>query len=108
MSTLAVFSDLQVDPNLFYIVFGESVLNDAVGIVLFETAKEFVIEPDRGQHMLPSAVGSFVSMLLGSFALGIAITIVVALICARVDTTMHLPVEQVGFCVLCFTLPLKY
>ena len=32
VSTLAVFAELRVDPDLFYIVFGESVLNDAVGI----------------------------------------------------------------------------
>lgn len=31
VSTLAVFSEKRVDPHLFYLVFGESVLNDAVG-----------------------------------------------------------------------------
>ena len=30
VSTLAVFAELKVDPTLFYLVFGESVLNDAV------------------------------------------------------------------------------
>ena len=30
VSTLAVFAELRVDPTLFYLVFGESVLNDAV------------------------------------------------------------------------------
>ena len=42
VSTLAVFQELRVDPTLFYIVFGESVLNDAVGIVLFRTFSKFV------------------------------------------------------------------
>jgi NhaP-type Na+/H+ or K+/H+ antiporter len=42
VSTLAIFQELHVDPTLFYIVFGESVLNDAVGIVLFETFEKFV------------------------------------------------------------------
>ncbi|KAJ0395320.1 hypothetical protein P43SY_002055 [Pythium insidiosum] len=37
VSTLAIFQELHVDPTLFYIVFGESVLNDAVSIVLFTT-----------------------------------------------------------------------
>lgn len=31
VSTLAVFQEKRVDPHLFYLVFGESVLNDAVG-----------------------------------------------------------------------------
>ena len=35
----------QVDPNLFYLVFGESVINDAVGVVLFNTVAKFVGNP---------------------------------------------------------------
>lgn len=31
VSTLAVFQSKKVDPHLFYLVFGESVINDAVG-----------------------------------------------------------------------------
>ena len=37
VSTLAVFSHLRVEPNLFAIVFGESIMNDAVAIVLANT-----------------------------------------------------------------------
>lgn len=42
VSTLVVFSAQRVDPQLFYLVFGESVLNDAVGIVLFQVCSGFV------------------------------------------------------------------
>ena len=34
VTVLAIFSDLRVDVDLFALVFGESVLNDAVAIVL--------------------------------------------------------------------------
>ena len=34
VTILAIFNDLQVDVNLYALVFGESVLNDAVAIVL--------------------------------------------------------------------------
>jgi sodium/hydrogen exchanger 8 len=37
VSVLAIFQAKQVDPHLFYLVFGESALNDAVAIVLFRT-----------------------------------------------------------------------
>lgn len=34
LTILAIFNDLRVDVNLYALVFGESVLNDAVAIVL--------------------------------------------------------------------------
>ena len=37
----AIFSDLNVDVNLHALVFGESVLNDAVAIVLVEALKDY-------------------------------------------------------------------
>jgi len=42
VSTLAVFQTRKVDPRLFYLVVGESVLNDAVGLVLFNALSKFV------------------------------------------------------------------
>ena len=61
VSTLAVFQAKRVDPQLFYMVFGESVLNDAVGLVLFETFRKFV-QRDNGAGKI--AMG-FVEFLVG-------------------------------------------
>lgn len=36
MTVLSIFSSLKVDRNLYANVFGESVLNDAVAIVLYQ------------------------------------------------------------------------
>jgi len=41
VTVLAIFSDLNVDVNLHALVFGESVLNDAVAIVFVEALKDF-------------------------------------------------------------------
>lgn len=36
VTVLSIFSQLKVDPKLYSIIFGESMLNDSVAIVLFE------------------------------------------------------------------------
>jgi len=41
VTVIAIFNDLHVDQNLYALVFGESVINDAVAIVLAETLKDY-------------------------------------------------------------------
>jgi len=36
VTILAIFNTLHVDPKLYSVIFGESILNDAVAIVMFE------------------------------------------------------------------------
>ena len=78
VSTLAVFQAKKVDPQLFYLVFGESVLNDAVGLVLFENMSELVTNPESSplklvQHFvinfLWDAIGSPIVGIMGGVAL---------------------------------------
>jgi len=66
VSTLAVFSSKKVDPQLFYLVFGESVINDAVGLVLFESLAH-LIERQSSQEL---NIGEEISQFLFDFALG--------------------------------------
>jgi len=42
VTVLAIFSDLNVDMDLYALVFGESVLNDAVAIVLVQYVMSLV------------------------------------------------------------------
>ena len=41
VTVLAIFHDLHVDVTLYALVFGESVMNDAVSIVLYSTIEQF-------------------------------------------------------------------
>ena len=88
VSTLAVFSAKRVDPHLFYLVFGESVLNDAVGVVLFKAFAQFVV-PVNGAGKVVLSFGEFcISFLLdavGSPLLGLFCGVVAAFIFKTLD-----------------------
>jgi NhaP-type Na+/H+ or K+/H+ antiporter len=74
VATLAILGapELKADPLLYALVFGESVLNDAVAIVLYNTFATFVDEP-FGIGTLFQGVGLFFGISLGSTLIGIFI-----------------------------------
>src|SRR4051795_9999707 len=41
VTILAIFNVYKVEPKLYTVIFGESILNDAIAIVLFETAQRY-------------------------------------------------------------------
>lgn len=57
VSVLAIFNDLKVDSDLFAIVFGESVMNDAVAVVLYRAMYTFEVGP-RMSTPAPRSVSS--------------------------------------------------
>eukprot|EP00192_Tetraselmis_astigmatica_P007917 CAMPEP_0117670146 /NCGR_PEP_ID=MMETSP0804-20121206/12572_1 /TAXON_ID=1074897 /ORGANISM="Tetraselmis astigmatica, Strain CCMP880" /LENGTH=630 /DNA_ID=CAMNT_0005478375 /DNA_START=78 /DNA_END=1967 /DNA_ORIENTATION=+ len=74
VTVLSVFQRLGANVDMYSIVFGESVLNDAVAIVLYRTVSGF-LNPD-----VPSSIGmgilSFLIIFLGSMFCGIFTAIV--------------------------------
>uniref|UniRef100_A0A3B4YME2 Sodium/hydrogen exchanger 9-like n=1 Tax=Seriola lalandi dorsalis TaxID=1841481 RepID=A0A3B4YME2_SERLL len=81
VSVLGLLSDLHVDPDLHTLLFGESVLNDAVAIVL---AINTYSQMGAGRTFNPPAflhsVGYFLGVLAGSLLLGFIFTVITALI----------------------------
>jgi solute carrier family 9 (sodium/hydrogen exchanger), member 8 len=73
VSTLAVFQSKRVDPHLFYLVFGESVINDAVGLALFNAFSKF-IKQNNGVDQVAAGVLTlffeFTVDFIGSSVLG--------------------------------------
>ncbi|GAB5588505.1 monovalent cation:H+ antiporter [Umbelopsis nana] len=78
VTILAIFSQLGVDPKLFSIISGESLLNDAVAIVLSETLNKF-----RGQELhvanIFKGIGTFIGVFTASVAIGVLFGVSVAL-----------------------------
>ncbi|OQS06836.1 Monovalent Cation:Proton Antiporter-1 (CPA1) Family [Thraustotheca clavata] len=84
VSVLAIFQELRVDPTLFYLVFGESSLNDAVAIVLFGTFSKFIGNVYESSY-LPIAVLDFILIFVGSTLIGILFGVLSALLFKHFD-----------------------
>ena len=70
VAVLATFQQLGVSPEVFSVVFGESVLNDAVAIVLTRTLTSFAVEEASPTAVL-GAFDAFVRIFVGSSLLGL-------------------------------------
>uniref|UniRef100_A0A672HLJ4 Sodium/hydrogen exchanger n=1 Tax=Salarias fasciatus TaxID=181472 RepID=A0A672HLJ4_SALFA len=89
VATIAIFNALNVDPVLNMLVFGESILNDAVSIVLTNTAEGFFSRSDSsvvtGWETFVQALGYFLKMFFGSAALGTLTGLISALFLKHFD-----------------------
>jgi len=80
VSTLSIFESSHVEDELFNLVFGESVLNDAVSIVLFRAASDFAkpdFPPTAGN--IGKSIGMFFLVSIGSVLIGLGAGALVSL-----------------------------
>jgi len=71
VTTLAAFEELNIDPHLFSIVFGESVLNDAVSIVLFHIFAGCIGYSGTLSAIAVQVVTDFIYVFVGSALAGL-------------------------------------
>ncbi|XP_015279516.1 PREDICTED: sodium/hydrogen exchanger 6 [Gekko japonicus] len=84
LTVLAIFHELQVDVELYALLFGESVLNDAVAIVLSSSIVAYQPAGDNSHTFdltaMFKSIGIFLGIFSGSFAMGAATGVVTALV----------------------------
>ncbi|UKZ82353.1 hypothetical protein TrVFT333_010140 [Trichoderma virens FT-333] len=83
VTILAIFNTYKVDPKLYTIIFGESILNDAIAIVIFETAQYIKKSEGKANYGIISffdGIGMFLLVFFGSMLIGIVVGIGTALL----------------------------
>ena len=85
VTVLAIFNDLHADLDMYALVFGESVLNDAVAIVLYRAIETYLAyNPSdlRDFDLISSlqAIGDFIAIFMGSFTIGCGMSCINALV----------------------------
>lgn len=79
VTVLAIFKELKVDANLYSLVFGESVLNDAIALVLYSTTVKYIDKDLDGQSIF-LGVGQFIVIFGGSVIVGVSVGILLSLL----------------------------
>ncbi|KAF2142918.1 uncharacterized protein K452DRAFT_357975 [Aplosporella prunicola CBS 121167] len=82
VTILAIFNTYKVDPKLYTVIFGESILNDAIAIVLFETAQRYK-DTDNGNLTILTlfeSIGIFLLVFFGSLVIGLVIGVMTSLL----------------------------
>ncbi|KZL85607.1 cpa1 family monovalent cation:h+ antiporter [Colletotrichum incanum] len=82
VTILAIFNSYKVDPKLYTIIFGESILNDAIAIVIFETAQKYKKGDASKLGFLSffEGIGIFLIVFFGSLLIGVLVGVLMALL----------------------------
>ncbi|XP_073825942.1 na[+]/H[+] hydrogen exchanger 1 [Musca autumnalis] len=97
VATVAIFHALDVDPILNMLVFGESILNDAISIVLTTTVTQSANSPlyakmTTGEAIF-SALRTFCEMFFASAGIGVIFALISALLLKHIDLRKHPSLE---------------
>ncbi|XP_065358660.1 sodium/hydrogen exchanger 8 [Calliphora vicina] len=97
VATVAIFHALDVDPILNMLVFGESILNDAISIVLTTTVTQSANSPAYAKmstgEAIFSALKTFSEMFFASAGIGVVFALISALLLKHVDLRKHPSLE---------------
>nr|AKN21465.1 slc9a-7 [Schmidtea mediterranea] len=71
VAVIAIFQDIGIDMELFFMVFGESLLNDAVTVVLYDIVKAFIQISHANTVDIIIGIISFLTVSVGGLLIGL-------------------------------------
>ena len=84
MAVLSIFAEVGVNPHLYFLVFGESLLNDGVAVVLYKMMTAFAGMEHRGETInlghIMIGCGSFLTVALGGLTIGVVYGLLTSLL----------------------------
>lgn len=83
VAVLAIFKEMGADENLYAIVFGESIFNDAIGIVMYDTVKNLGQSKLSPVKQVAMAAWRFCLIFVGSLMIGAITALIVAFLLKR-------------------------
>ncbi|CAH0477423.1 unnamed protein product [Peronospora belbahrii] len=102
VATLSCFDKLNVPPLLFNLVFGESVMNDAVAIALYQTLHKWDAESNLTTKQLIRVALNTSGMFIGSLTVSAIITLGGAFLLTRqfFATLRYYPSYEISLCLI--------
>ncbi|CAH8652976.1 unnamed protein product [Dicrocoelium dendriticum] len=80
VAVLAIFQDIGVELGLYYVMFGESLLNDAITIVLYNIMSAFIDQKSVSWEEIGLGIVSFFTVSFGGLLIGLLIGIISCLL----------------------------
>lgn len=104
VTVLAIFHNKKVNVNLYALVFGESVLNDAVSIILAQAIEQYSGSTDTFDmaHLFDS-IKKFFGVFLGALAIGSSMGCVTALLTKYTYIRQHSGLETALFILMSYS-----
>ena len=108
VATLSIMgnAELRCDPLLYSLVFGESVLNDAIAISLFRTFADHYSSNDFTEAQIPTVLISFAITATLSIGVGVFLGLVASFLYKHTDLHRYPHLETsllFCFCYLCYS-----
>ncbi|KAJ7270657.1 Sodium/hydrogen exchanger family-domain-containing protein [Mycena haematopus] len=94
VTILAIFNQYKVDPKLYTVIFGESLLNDAVSIVMYETLTKFHGLEEIYVSSIFKGIGMFLASFSVSMALGVAFGLGMSLLLKHSHLNLYPSIES--------------